>query len=147
MAESDDHRSLVVRRFGRNNLTFVNYPSNATVRQVKVLLHRLTDLPVEQQRLLFGGTLLEDSRKMQSYPLQQGTIVFLVLSKDTLPLPQTASSWERAAYIQLPEITLPPFTLPFGGDLTRADMYVWCTRHMHLPIGSDCSGKAYPSVA
>lgn len=50
-----------------------------TILNVKMKLKEKNDVPVDEQRLLFGGHQLEDKRTLKSYSIQRDSTIHLVL--------------------------------------------------------------------
>jgi hypothetical protein len=53
--------------------------SSMTVRDVKNSLSETEGVPVDQQRLVFGGKQLEDGSKLGDYNIKDGSTIQLVL--------------------------------------------------------------------
>ena len=51
----------------------------ATVMEMKLMLLRKVGVPMEQQRLIFSGRLLEDGRKLSHYSIQHEATIHMVL--------------------------------------------------------------------
>lgn len=57
----------------------IDVPPNSTLFHVKLLVYTITGLPVSEQRMLFAGKQLEDSRTLVDYKIQRESTIHLVL--------------------------------------------------------------------
>lgn len=69
---------IFVRVLTGNTRTIEIRPSN-TIEEFKVKLQALEGLPVEKQRLIFGGKQLEDHRLISEYNIEKESRIDLVL--------------------------------------------------------------------
>ncbi|GJS42586.1 polyubiquitin 11 [Tanacetum coccineum] len=100
--EEDLTLNLVLERVGMMRLIFVEtisgetFPldvrSHNTIRQVKTLIMKKEGIPVEEQRLVYGGEQLNDSRFLIHYCIQE---------ESTLRLVDITLMWVRGLKIQI----------------------------------------------
>ena len=57
----------------------IDFDSNMLISQIKEKVEAVESIPVEQQRLIFGGKQLEDNRTLADYNIMPDTSIHLVL--------------------------------------------------------------------
>lgn len=67
-----------VRDLTGNTLTF-DYKSTLTIGQIKEQIFEKQGIPVDQQRIVFGGKQLEDNRTLDEYEISDKSTLHLVL--------------------------------------------------------------------
>ena len=69
---------VCVKELTGKTLTIVIGAEN-TVGDLKLIIHHHEKIPVDQQRLIFGGKQLEDGRTVSSYNIVPSSTVHLVI--------------------------------------------------------------------
>lgn len=66
-----------------NSMTTVNVDSNTTVHDVKKGIERCRDIKANKQAMFFKKTQLEDERKLSTYEIERGSILYFIVKSAT----------------------------------------------------------------
>eukprot|EP01092_Planopodium_desertum_P005056 TRINITY_DN2143_c0_g2_i13.p1 TRINITY_DN2143_c0_g2~~TRINITY_DN2143_c0_g2_i13.p1 ORF type:complete len:610 (-),score=66.62 TRINITY_DN2143_c0_g2_i13:181-1926(-) len=81
-------------------------PVEATVAEFKELLSKTTEVPAEQQRLIFAGRVLKDHETLASYGIKDGLTVHMVRSAPPPATPSTPTGATGTPFATSPMASL-----------------------------------------
>jgi ubiquitin C len=70
---------IQIKLLNDETVTF-QYAASVTIKEVKMKILEIKDIPIDKQNLIFGGVILDDTRSIEFYNLQQGSQLRLVLN-------------------------------------------------------------------
>eukprot|EP00005_Dracoamoeba_jomungandri_P001583 CAMPEP_0174249930 /NCGR_PEP_ID=MMETSP0439-20130205/255_1 /TAXON_ID=0 /ORGANISM="Stereomyxa ramosa, Strain Chinc5" /LENGTH=77 /DNA_ID=CAMNT_0015329875 /DNA_START=43 /DNA_END=276 /DNA_ORIENTATION=+ len=62
------------------NIIEINLDASDTIQKVKEYVEEKAGIPPTQQRLIFGGKAMADQRTVESYKIEAGAVLHLVLA-------------------------------------------------------------------
>jgi hypothetical protein len=118
----------------------VTYTSTSKVLHLKSQIQHQLNIPIEQQKLLFGAVELQNDRIVMTYQLQYQTTLFLVLQQTSSSLVEydtLHTNFVRSSPSPIPSTSLTDIPLHYGEgneDIQNIEMYVWCHKYEHIPL-------------
>jgi ubiquilin len=85
--------------------------ATATVAELKGSLAALANLPAEQQRLVYKGRVLQDSKTLGEYGLEEGHVVHAVRSRHVRRSRSSTSHARRSRSVAQPQRRRAPLAL------------------------------------
>ena len=123
---------LLVRMQSGKELT-LEEPENQTVEAVKSEIQRREGIPVNEQQLFFGGSELDNDRKLNSYEIKSGSTLDLI----PLVVPSPATT-PTGLLLFVKTLTGKTLTLNIGPFDTILDLKNKIKEKEGLPIGQQC---------
>lgn len=89
---SPECRKFIVRPLHGQNQIYDNIPTEATVRDLKERIFVAEGISIENQKLIYGPEIMDDSRTLESYHIREGFVIRLLAVVQPPPTPIPAPS-------------------------------------------------------
>jgi len=90
-------RTSIIRPLDGQNQQYENVPGDGTVRSLKERVFVAEGISVEDQKLIYGAEIMDDSRTLESYHIRDGFVIRLLTvnrSQAATPVPQSSTGSE-----------------------------------------------------
>lgn len=80
LGENKNSKMLIKVKNLTGNIIEIDVEKTDTVQKLKEYVEEKAGIPPKQQRLIFGGKAMADEKTVESYKIQAGAVLHLVLA-------------------------------------------------------------------